>query len=46
MILNFIKKLFCCKKNRNIIIKENENQEIGKQFSYEELKRGYTYVML
>jgi hypothetical protein len=48
--LRFIKKL-CCASRRNhrnvkIIIKESEHQEIGHQYSFEELKHGYTYLML
>jgi hypothetical protein len=29
-----------------IVVKEDENHFDGKQFSFEELKRGYSYILL
>lgn len=43
-----LKSLFCCfrrLKQKNIVVEENEFQP-DCPFTEEELKRGYTYIML
>jgi len=48
-IIDFLKKIFCCKKQNvnKIIIKENELYQFeNRQPSVEELKYGFTYVLI